>query len=198
MDLHPYLFCLSFYLLSFVLPPFDDNGLPFWVPDVLCQHSEVVLWNLLGIQMFFWWICGGESGLPVLFLHYLRTASCLFIFYAEYIMWNPRLVEAQGRIEIAGRNINNLTFADDTTLLAESKEKLKNLLMKVKLKNLLMKVKERGWKICLKTQQTQQTKIMASSPITLWQIDGWGNGNSDRLYFLGLQNHCGWWLQPWN
>ena len=65
--------CLSFYLLYFVLPPFKDNGLPFWVPDVLCQHSEVVLWNLLSVQMFFRWICGGESGLPVLFLCNLRT-----------------------------------------------------------------------------------------------------------------------------
>ena len=52
-DLHPYLFCLSFYLLYFFLPPFEDNGLLFWVPDVLCQHSEVVLWNLLSVQMFF-------------------------------------------------------------------------------------------------------------------------------------------------
>ena len=55
--------------------PFEDNGLPFSVPDVLCQHSEVVLWNLLSVQMFFRWICGGESGLPVLFLLHLRTAS---------------------------------------------------------------------------------------------------------------------------
>ena len=53
MDLHPYLFRLSFYLLYFVLPPFEDKGLPFWVPDLLCQHSEVVLWNLLSVQMFF-------------------------------------------------------------------------------------------------------------------------------------------------
>ena len=53
MDFHPYLFCLSFYLLYFVLPPFKDNGLSFGVPDVLCQHSEVVLWNLLNVQMFF-------------------------------------------------------------------------------------------------------------------------------------------------
>ena len=57
MDLCPYLFCLSFYLLYFVLPPFEDNGLPFWVPDVLCQLSEVVLWNLLSVQIFFQWIC---------------------------------------------------------------------------------------------------------------------------------------------
>ena len=66
--------CLSFYLLFFVLPPFEDNGLLFWVPDVLCQNSEVVLWNLLSIQMFFRWICGGQSGLSVLFLCHLRTA----------------------------------------------------------------------------------------------------------------------------
>ena len=75
MDLRPYLFCLSFYLLYFVLPPFEDNGLPLWVSYVLCQHSEVVLWNLLRIQMFFQWICGGESGLSVLSLCHLRTSS---------------------------------------------------------------------------------------------------------------------------
>ena len=72
-DLCPCLFCLSFYLLYFVLPPFKDNGLPFWVPDVLFQHSEVLSWNLLSVQMFFGWICGGESGLPVLFLCNLRA-----------------------------------------------------------------------------------------------------------------------------
>ena len=53
MEFHPYLFCLSFYLLYFFLPPFEDNELLFWVPDVLCRHSEVVLWNLLSVQMFF-------------------------------------------------------------------------------------------------------------------------------------------------
>ena len=53
MELCPYLFCLSFYLLYFFLPPFEDNALLFWVPDALCQHSEVVLWNLLSVQMFF-------------------------------------------------------------------------------------------------------------------------------------------------
>ena len=53
MELHPYLFCLSFYLLYFFLPPFEDNGLLFWVPDVLCRHSEVVLWNVLSVQIFF-------------------------------------------------------------------------------------------------------------------------------------------------
>ena len=69
-----------FYLLYFLLPPFKDNGLPFWVPDVLCQHSEIVLWNLLSVQMFFQWICGGEHGLLVLFLCHLRTASLHFFF----------------------------------------------------------------------------------------------------------------------
>ena len=72
----PSLPLLSLFLfLIFFLLPFEDSGLLFWVPDVLCQHSEVVLWNLLSIQMFFWWICEGESGLPVLFFHHLRTAS---------------------------------------------------------------------------------------------------------------------------
>ena len=61
-------------LLYFVLPPFEENGLPFWVPGVFCQCSEVVLWKLFSIQMIFWWICEGESGLFVLFLYNLRTA----------------------------------------------------------------------------------------------------------------------------
>ena len=65
--------CLSFYLLYFVLPPFKDNGLPFWVPGVLCQCSEVVLWYLLSVQMICWWICRGESGLTILFLCHLRS-----------------------------------------------------------------------------------------------------------------------------
>ena len=94
-ELHPPLFCLPFYLLYFFLPPFEDNGLLFWVPEVLCRHSEVVLWNLLSVQMFFWWICGGESGVPVLFLHHLRTASikvlyfiaCFLIAMQYYIIW---------------------------------------------------------------------------------------------------------------
>ena len=71
--------CLSFYLLYFVLPPFKDNRLPFWVPGVLCQLSEVALWNLISIQMIFWWICGGESGLPILFLRHpiLTLQKCI-------------------------------------------------------------------------------------------------------------------------
>ena len=73
-ELLPHLLCLLFRLLYFFLPVFKDNGLLFWLPDILCQHSEVVLWNLLSVEMFFLGICEGESGLPVLFLHHLRTA----------------------------------------------------------------------------------------------------------------------------
>ena len=109
-------------------------------------------------------------------------SPCLFNLYAEYIMRNARLDEAQAGIKIAGRNINNLRYADDTTLLAESEEELKSL---------LMKVKEESEKVGLKLN-IQKTNIMASGPITSWQIDGGNNGNSGRLYFLGLQNHCRW------
>ena len=88
-------------------------------------------------------------------------SPCLFNLYAEYIMRNARLDEAQAGIKIAGRNINNLRYPDDTTLMAESKE----------LKSLLMKVKEESEKAGLKLN-IQKTKIIASGPITLWQIDG--------------------------
>jgi len=99
-------------------------------------------------------------------------------------MWNAGLDEFQAGTKIAGRNINNLRYADYSTLMAESKEELKSLLMRVK----------RGeWKSWHKTQHSKM-KIMASGPIMSWQIDGEKNGNSDRIYFLGLQNHCGWWL----
>ena len=87
----------------------------------------------------------------------------------------------QAGIKIAGRNVNNLRYADDTTLMAESKEKLKSL---------LMKVKEESEKVGLKLN-IEKTKIMASSPITSWEIDG-ETGNSVRIYFWGLQNHCRW------
>ena len=96
-------------------------------------------------------------------------------------MGNAGLDEAQTGIKIARRNINNLRYADDTTLMAESKEKLKSL---------LMKVKEESEKTGLKLK-ILKTKIMASGPITSWQIDG-ETMESDRLYFLGLQNHCRW------
>ena len=90
-------------------------------------------------------------------------------------MWNAGLDEAQAGIKTARRIINNLSYADDTTLMAESKEELKYL---------LMKVKEESEKVGLKLN-IQKAKIMASGPITSWQIDGQNNGNSERLYFLG-------------
>ena len=91
----------------------------------------------------------------------IQLGRCLFNLYAEYIMRNARLDEAQAGIKIAGRGINNLRYADDTTLMAESKE----------LKSFLMKVKEESEKTALKLN-FQKTKILASSPITSWQIDG--------------------------
>ena len=89
-------------------------------------------------------------------------SPCLFNLYAEYIMQNARLDEAQAGIKIARRNINNLRYADDTTLMAETEEELKGLLMKVK-----MESEKVGLKLNI-----QKTKIMASGPITSWQIDG--------------------------
>ena len=96
-------------------------------------------------------------------------------------MRNAGLEEAQARIKIAGRNINNLRYADDTTFMAESERELKSLLMNVKEEN-----EKAGLKF-----KSQKTKIMASSPITSWQIDG-ETMETDRFYFLGLQKHCRW------
>ena len=107
---------------------------------------------------------------------------CLFNFYAEYIMRNTGLEEAQGGIKIARRNLKNLRYADFTTLMAESEEELKSL---------LMKVKGESEKVGLKLN-IQKTKIMASGPITSWEIRWENSGNSVRLYFSGLQNHCRW------
>ena len=111
----------------------------------------------------------------------------LFNFYAEYIMRNAGLYEAWTGIKIARRNMNNLRYADDTTLMAESEEELKSL---------LMQVKEECDKVGLKLN-IQKTKIMASGPITSWQIDG-ETLETVTDFFFGLQNHCRWWLQPWN
>ena len=96
-------------------------------------------------------------------------------------MQNGKLDEAQAGIKIAGRNINNFIYADDTTLMAESEEELKSL---------LMKVKEESEKVGLKFN-IQNTKIMASGPIISWQIDG-ETMETDRFYLKGLQNHCRW------
>ena len=99
-------------------------------------------------------------------------------------MWNAGLDEAQTRIKIAEKNINNLRYADNTTLLAESEEKLKSVL----------KVKEESEKVGLKLN-IQKTKIMASRLITSWPTDG---ETVTDFYFGSLQNHCIWWLQSWN
>ena len=96
-------------------------------------------------------------------------------------MRNAGMEAAQAGVKIAGRNINNLRYADDTTLMAESEEELKSL---------LMKMKEKSEKVGLKLN-IQKTKNMAFDPITSWEIDG-ETGNSVRLNFFGLQNHCRW------
>ena len=100
-------------------------------------------------------------------------------------MRDGKLDEAQAGIKIARRNIKTLRYADDSTFMAESEEALKSLLMKMKKES-----RKAGLKLNI-----HKTRIMASSHITSWKIDGEKNGNSDRLYFLGLQSHCRWWIQ---
>ena len=108
-------------------------------------------------------------------------SPCLFNLYAEYIMRNAGLEEAQAGIKVAGRNTNNLRYANDATLMTESEEELKSL---------LMKGKEESKNIGLKLN-IQKAKIMASGPITSWLIDG-ETVETVSDYFLGLQNHCRW------
>ena len=122
------------------------------------------------------------------FLLFNRSYSTAPMNVCLFITWNAGLDEAQARIKIAGRNINNLRYADDTTLMAESEEELKNLLLKVKEESetagLIQHSKNKDHGI-------QSHHFMANK----WE----NNGNSERLiYFPGLQNHCRWWLQPWN
>ena len=122
---------------------------------------------------------------------YVKAVYChpaLFNLYAEYIMRNAGLDEVQAGTKISGRNINNVGYADETTLLAESEEELKSL---------LMKVKEESEKTGLKLN-IQETKIKTSGPITSWQIDGESMETVTDFYSGELQNHCRWWLQPWN
>ena len=114
-------------------------------------------------------------------------SPCLFNLYAEYIMQNARLDEAQAGIKFTERYINNLRYADDTTLMAENEKVLKSP---------LMKVKEESEKVGLKLN-IQKTKIMTSSPIISWQIDV-ETMETEPLFEGGLQNHCRWWLQTWN
>ena len=108
-------------------------------------------------------------------------SPCLFNLYAEYVLRNAGLDEAQAGIKISRKNINNLRYADDTTLMAESEEELKSL---------LMRVKEESEKVGLKLN-SQKTKIMAFGPITSWEIVG-ETVETVRLYFGGLQSHCRW------
>ena len=109
-------------------------------------------------------------------------SPCLFNLYAEYIMRNAGLEEIQAGLKIAGRHINNLRYADDSTLMAESEEELKSL---------LMKVKEESEKVGLKLN-IQKTKIMASDPITSWKIDGETVETVSDFLFFRLENHCRW------
>ena len=108
-------------------------------------------------------------------------SPCLFNFYAEYIMRNAGLEEAEAGIKIAGKNINNLRYADDIILMAESEEELKSLLMNVK------KSEKVGLKLNI-----QKTKIMASGPISSWEIDGEKVETVSDFIFGGFQNHCRW------
>ena len=107
---------------------------------------------------------------------------CLLNLYAEYIIRNADLDKTQAGIMIAGRNINNFRYADDTTLMAESEEELKSLLMKVKVES---------EKVDLKLN-IQETKIMASGPITSWEIDGETVETVSGFILGGLPNHCRW------
>ena len=109
-------------------------------------------------------------------------SPCLFNLYAEYIMKNAGLGEAQAGMKIVGRNINNLRYADDTTLMAESEEELKSL---------LMRVKEESEKVGLKLN-IQKTKVIVSGPITSWEIDGETVVTVSDFILGGLQNHCRW------
>ena len=109
-------------------------------------------------------------------------SPCLFNLYAEYIMQNTRLDEAQAGVRYSRRSINNLRYADDTTIMAESKEELKSS---------LMKVKEESEKVGLKLN-IQKTKVKASDPITSWQIDGETTQTVTDFILGGLQNYCRW------
>ena len=108
-------------------------------------------------------------------------SPCSFNLYEEYILQNAGLDEAQTGIKIAGRNLNHLRYADDTTLMAESEEELKSL---------FMRVKEESEKVGLKLN-IQKMKIMASGPITSWQIEG-ETMEAVTDFIFGLQNHCKW------
>ena len=114
-------------------------------------------------------------------------SPCIFNLYAEYIMWNARLDESQAGIKIARRNINNLRYAADTTLIGRRQRRTKEPLDEGETGE------RKSW-----LKNSTFKKLRSWHPITSWQINLGKNGNSDRFYFPGLQNHCGRWLQPWN
>ena len=120
---------------------------------------------------------------------YIKAIYChpAYLTYMQSASWEI-LGWMKHKLESAGRNINNLRYADDTTLMAESEEELKSL---------LMKVKEESEKVGLKLS-IQKTKIMASGPITSWEVVGETVETVTDFILGGLQNHCWWWLKPWN
>ena len=153
----------------------DGNTRPPYLPlENLCTGQEAAVGTRRGTMNRFKIGKGVHQGCVL--------SPCLFNIYAEYIMRNAGLVEAQARIKIAERNINNLKYADDTTLMAESEEELKSLLMKVKEEN-----ENAGLKLSI-----QKTKIMASGPITSRQIDGETIETVTDFILGGFQNHCRW------
>ena len=142
----------------------------------MATHSTALAWRIPGTAE--------PGGLLSLGSHRVGH-DWSYLAAAEYIIRNAGLEEAQAGVKIARRNINNLRYVDDATLMAESEE----------LKSLLMKMKEESEKVGLKLN-IQKMKIMASGPITSWQIDGETMETVTDFILGGLQNHWRWWLQP--
>ena len=156
----------------------ESGSILGWCPLLVDWHSFPSSQTYESLQGFMRTLLS-----PCLFILLL----CLFNLYAEYIMRKAGLDEAQAGIKTTGRNINTVRYVDDTTLIAESKEELKSLLMKVKEES-----EKAGLKLNIQKRRSWH-------PVPSLLANRWGNnGKSDRLYFLGLQNHCRWWLQPWN
>ena len=128
-----------------------------------------------------------RSKLEKEYIKAVYLSPCLFKSYAEYLMWNARLDESQAGMKMARKNINNLRYADDTTVMAESEEELK----------LFLRVKEVSEKAGLKFN-IQKTQIISSGPITSWQIDGETVETVTDFIFLGSKSHCRQWPQSWN
>ena len=157
------------------------------IPD----HLTCLFRNLYaGQEATVWTGHGTRDWVPNRKKEYVKAVSChsTYLTSMQSTSWDHWAGRSTARIKIAGRNINNFRYADDITLMAESEEERKSL---------LMKVKEESEKVDLKLN-IQKTKIMASGPITSWEIDGETVETVSGFIFWGLQNHCRWWLQPWN